>query len=90
MKLQERPSGLLVPATKPEPPPEHPVRKVIREAMAKVAEELGNFEQTTHGILGDGTVYSVAGALARCYEDPRAYTISDLNQLIDQFVKAAQ
>jgi hypothetical protein len=85
----QRESGLLVALEKPTPPPEHSVRQVIRDAMAKLAEELGNFEQTTHCVIGDGSIRSVADALRDCYDDPRAYTISDLNQLIDQFLAKA-
>jgi len=87
--LQERQSGLLVPVTKPEPPPEHPVRQVIRDSMAKLAVELEEFTHTTHGVLSGGKMDSVGSALVECYEQPSAYTISTLYQVIEQLLAKA-
>lgn len=87
--VQQNQSGLLVATGNPPEPQEHPACRVIRDAMAGLAEKLGEFEQTTQGVLGDRTIYSVARALARCYENPTAYEISTLSQLIHQFVEGA-
>lgn len=83
-------SGLLVPVVKPPTPPEHEVRLAIRERLSQLLEDLEEFEQTTHGVVSDGSIRSVASALQECYDDPRAYTISDLHQLISQFLANSQ
>jgi hypothetical protein len=79
MNVNERESGLLVPS---EPRPEHPARKNLRDALANLANELGEFEQTTHGMLGPFDIESVARHLVECYERPTAYSISSLSQVI--------
>lgn len=92
MNIQERESGLLVAtgkAPRPVPPPEHPARKVIRDALAKLSNELGEFEQTTHGVIGQFTIENVASKLAVCYERPTAYSISNLSQYIDGLLREA-
>lgn len=88
MNYQQRESGLVVPISKPEPPPEHPVRQVIREALAGLDERLSEFEHTCHGTFGDGSIGLVAKALVQCWNEPKAYTISDLAQLIEQFQRS--
>ncbi len=82
MNFEERESGLVVPVQPPAPEPEHPARAVIRQALRKLAGELGQFDQTTHGRLGSPTIDAVAADLIVCYQDPRAYTISNLVQAI--------
>lgn len=89
MTFQERESGLLVATEKPPAPPEHPVRAVIRDALANLAGELDAFEQTCHGHIGDFCINEVAHALISCYESPGAYEISDLGQVIRGFLKGA-
>lgn len=88
MDYQQRESGLVVPISKPEPPPEHPVRQVIREALAALNERLCKFEHTCHATCGNGSIESATKALNRCFNEPTAYTISDLSQLLDQFQAA--
>lgn len=95
MNLHRTPSGLLLATDKPiEPPkpPEHPVRAVIREHLAKMADELGRFEQTTHGrirLAGDD-IEQVGDELANCYSDPTAFRISELSQSIRSLLKEAE
>lgn len=87
-QFEQRPSGLITPVDPAEPPPrpEHPARKIIRDAMADLHEKLSHFEQTTHGTLGC-CIEDVGPALVRCYNDPRAYTISDLAQIAQHVSK---
>ncbi len=69
---------------------EHPVRGKIREALAALKDELDGFEQTCHGRMGPDDIYDAAGGIILCYEDPTAYSISDLSQAIGNFLKAEQ
>ena len=75
-QFEQRPSG----PAEPPPRPEHPARELIRKALTGLAVELTRFEMTTHGALSTGHIESVADALIRCYQDPRAFTISELHQ----------
>jgi hypothetical protein len=86
----ETSSGLLIPSKAAEQHEEHPARRVIREAMANLKEQLDGFEQTTHGVLTCGDFDSVCGSLARCYDETNAYTISDLAQVIRCFVEKSK
>lgn len=70
----------------PPPPPEHPARKVIREALRKLSDELDQFEQATHGI-GDSHMETVGSYLADCYEHPTPYSISSLSQVINNLLE---
>lgn len=84
-------SGILVPQATAEPapkPPEHPSRQAIRNALEKLADDLGAFEQTTHGRIKffDG-IDDVVREIAECYSNPTAYHISNLSQAIRAFVK---
>ena len=66
----------------------HP--KAQRDALSGLDEGLRQFEQTTHGhIVGYG-IDAVAEDLARCYADPRAYTISNLSQSIRRLLLDAE
>lgn len=86
-----RPSGLAVPKEKPATPPEHTLRPKIRALLQQLADACGEYEQTTHGALrGGGGIYIVTEALIRAYDDPRAYTISDLQQKIGYFLEYAK
>jgi hypothetical protein len=78
--------GLIVPTENPEAP-EHPACAVIRGALSRLADELGQFEQTDHGLPGPFSIESVAEQLARCYIVPSAYQISSLSQEIVGFLK---
>lgn len=94
MNIEQQKSGLLV-ATygQPEPPPkppEHPSRKVIREALAALDDSLDAFEQTTHGRIKfrEPDIEDVTAELAKCYAEPSAFNISELSQAIHEFLKA--
>lgn len=50
--------------------------------LRQLRNDLGGFEHTTHGCVSGGNIYSVSGALARCFETPTPYTVSDLYQSI--------
>ena len=78
-KFEQRKSGLVVPREKPADPPEHPLRPMIREALAALAEKM-NFTMTTHGCLGPHNIASVASSLIAAYENPTPYSISNLYQ----------
>lgn len=89
MHLQHRASGLVVASDKPPvavKPPEHPVRQVIRDALVSLSENLGQFEQTTHGCMGPFNIEALAEALVGAYKVPGAFSISELAQHIDGFV----
>lgn len=87
-RFEQRSSGLIAPTEPPKPPPEHPARKVIRDALAELSKNLGRFEHATHGCLGPFNIEAAARTLVDCYNNPSDYTISDLAQHIDGFVKA--
>lgn len=79
-------SGLIVPMETPPPPPEHPVRAVIRKSLQELGERLRSFEQTTHGHFACDGISSVATDLTRAYDNPTAYTISNLEQSIERLL----
>ena len=62
------------------------MRAVIREGLQRLNDDLGDFEHTTHGVLGDGSIDAVARHLSYCYEDPSAFSVSSLSQVINQFL----
>lgn len=59
-------------------------REVIYRHLQALKAELGEFEQTTHSILGNGSIEMVANALVRVYKSPDSYGISSLSQVIGQ------
>lgn len=66
------------------------VRAVILKHLAALAEDLGEFEQTTHGQVVFGPVMKMVSVyLDECYKEPTAYNISNLSQGIRQMVKYA-
>ena len=61
---------------------------VIRQSLQTMAQRFGDFEQTSHGvIIGHPTIRSVATALVDAYERPSAYSISELSQHIEAFLR---
>ena len=63
------------------------VRTVIHSALYRLLDDLGDFEQTTHGsIFDDGTLDSVLAGLKQCYESPGRHSISELDQRIRKFL----
>lgn len=60
---------------------EHLVREIIRRKLNELADELGQFEQTTHGSI----VTPLGNAFEKCYEKPSAFTISELAQQCRRF-----
>ena len=92
MNYEQRESGLIVPKAKsepPVPPPEHPVRQDIREVLLDLHTQLGQYEQTTHAAMGPHTIETVAKSLVAAYNDPSAYTVSNLYQHIEGFIDSA-
>ena len=63
--------------------PSPSVPEVIRNALARLSDDLKKFEQTTHGTMEPYCMDGVARALVACYENPSAYTVSTLSQVID-------
>lgn len=63
-------------------------RAVVRKHLLALGDELGEFEQTTHGriVLTTG-IEGVALELADCYRKPSAFNISNLSQAIAALVK---
>lgn len=93
MNIEQLKSGLLVATAKSPksvPPPEHPARKIIREALATLPKSLDQFEQTSHVALWPGTIESVARHLINCYDKPDALSISNLAQVIDRLVAESE
>jgi hypothetical protein len=90
MRVSKTDSGLLV-ASNPvpaKPPPEHPVREVIRDWLHSLPCRLAGFEQTTHGhLVTERDIGDVLRRVAEAYESPSAYTISTASQAIEQFRK---
>ena len=62
-------------------------RTVIRESLAKLADDLDQFEHTTHGCGGPFTVEAIGTALAEAYKRSDSFTISELSQQIRGFLK---
>lgn len=87
MKFNQLPSGIIVPSVK-SPPKEHSVRKLIRETLEGLQDKLGSYEQTCHGVMGPNSIEDVGRDLAKCYEDPGAYSISTLSQVIGNFLES--
>lgn len=89
MRIEQLDSGLVVASDEPATPqvqPEHPSLKVIRDALAALESDLGEFEQTTHGYWGRFDIESVASEMVKCHQQPSAFTISNLSQAIRGFV----
>lgn len=65
------------------------LRETIENALRQLQFTLGFFDQTTHGsiFLNGVGIDAVADALTRCYQEPTAYTISQLSQVIDAFCR---
>lgn len=61
------------------------VRRLVVKHLRSLRADLDQFEQTTHGRidLGDDLI----DALRAMYEQPRAYTISDFCQAVDNHAK---
>ncbi len=66
---------------------EHEVRTAIARNLRQLRNDLGGFEQTTHGTLGRGSIEAVTSDLESCWDEPTPYWISNLSQHIEQFLK---
>lgn len=62
------------------------VRGIVKQWLIKLDEELAQFDQTTHGLIGSFTIESVLHYIAKMYNDPSAYTISSASQAIHAFL----
>jgi hypothetical protein len=62
-------------------------REVIINALSQLAEDLGQFEQTTHGAGGPFNFIRLGDALAAAYREPNSYYVSDLSQMCSGIVK---
>lgn len=68
----------------------NPVQQIIATKLKELAKELEQFEQTTHGKIGQWcSIERVASALVAAHNEPSAYNISDLSQLIEMYLRAA-
>ena len=83
------PGGILIPAPPPPAPPSPAtirhnarVRGVILTALRRLSDDLGDFEQTTHGCIfpHGNPIRGLGGPLANALECPSAYNISELAQ----------
>jgi len=74
-----------------EPVSEHPSRKVIRDGLRRLADDLGQFEMTTHGhIFLRASIETVLANLAKAYNEPDAYHRSNFAQELDALIKRSQ
>lgn len=69
--------------------PEHDyLRESIKQHLRLLRRELGHYAQTTHGRYVSAsspqyeTLETVLGELVKCYHEPSAYNISNLDQAI--------
>ncbi len=62
-------------------------REVIMNALARLADDLGQFEQTTHGSTGPFNFIRLGDSLADAYRTPDAYFVSDLAQMCRGIVR---
>lgn len=63
------------------------IRAAIRAVLKALETDLGSFLQTTHGCLGGGSIEDVADRLQMCWNDPNAFNVSELSQVIRAFLK---
>jgi hypothetical protein len=56
-------------------------REVIVNALSQLADDLGQFEQTTHGSTGPFNFIRLGDSLAAAYRKPDSYFVSDLSQM---------
>ena len=68
---------------------EHPARKDIRECMQLLVDRLTAYEQTTHGHIWTEplSMKTLADAMVDAYDEPTAFYISELSQLIKRLVE---
>lgn len=95
MHVEQRKSGLVVASDrppKPTAPPEPTARKALRRSLAAVRDSLCGFEQTTHGIIcaKPVTIEYVCEELVKAYNEPDAYHLSNLSQVIGKFCSQEQ
>ena len=63
------------------------VRGVILANLERLADDLGQFEQTTHGAMLTGRIEDVSRELADAFREPTAFNVSNLSQAIRGMVK---
>lgn len=66
---------------------EHLAKAMIRDALSKLSAALADLEQTTHGYIGSDDIRCIADNLTACYQNPSAYSVSNLSQSIERFLK---
>ena len=62
-------------------------REVIINALSQLADDLGQFEQTSHGSTGPFNFIRLGAELAAAYRTPDAYYVSCLSQMCRGIVK---
>lgn len=64
-------------------------REVIASALQKLNDDLGSFCQTTHAslYLGTDAFNEFLSALDKAYRKPSSYTVSELSQHIERFLR---
>ena len=69
-------------------PQEEYFRKSVREWFRLLQRELGHYEQTTHASLRHiKDIYELTTLLGQTYNNPSAFNISELDQVIDNWLK---
>jgi hypothetical protein len=64
------------------------VREQLLIDLELLAAGLGRFYQTTHGaFFRGGGIGAVCAMLHHCWEDPTAYNISELSQVVQAFAR---
>lgn len=66
------------------------VRQTIKHHLESLGHDLDNFLQTTHATLAGREIIDVTNGLLMAYQRPSSYTVSDLRQVIDRFVREAK
>ena len=68
------------------------LQESIRQHFGLLRRELGHYEQTTHAavLAYNAGIEAVLDQLRVCYEQPTAYSISNLSQYIDAWLEQKQ
>jgi hypothetical protein len=67
---------------------ENQIRIIVKSWLAQLEDELGEFDQTTHGMINvtDISLMGVFSYIELMYKKPNALTISNASQAIHAFL----
>lgn len=68
------------------------LKESIRQHLSLLLRELGHYEQTTHGSFASRgcSMLDMLTQLKKCYEEPTAWNISELDARIGGWLKSEQ